>query len=119
MPKPTTATSLPKLYARTRWSAEDARRFLASWRSEEMSLSAFARQHGVRPRRLYLWRNKLRQAIPPPPITFKEISLPHSTIETAGALEVVLRSGVKVRVGPTFDQVALRRLLEVLATVSA
>jgi hypothetical protein len=116
MPKLSSASPLSKLFKRDRWSAVEARQFLASWPSERISLCAFARQHGVDPRRLYWWRGRLGQATPPG-ISFKEISLPQS--EVPPTLEVVLRSGLVVRVGKSFDEAALRRLLEVLTSVTA
>lgn len=118
MSKLNSARRSPKQSKRTRWSAEDARRLLAKWPAGEMSLSAFARRLGVRPRRLYRWREKL-QKVTPPQISFKEISLPRSAVDPPGPLEIVLRSGAVVRVGKSFDESALRRLLEVLASAPA
>lgn len=104
---------ISELARRDRWTAADAQSILEFWPSSELSLSAFARRHGIDPRRLYWWRGRLRQTAGTP-ISFKEVKLPHATSEGSGTFEVVLRSGLVVRVANSFDAAALRRLIAAL-----
>lgn len=118
MPK-TLSLAMSELLRRDRWTAADAQRILELWPSAELSLSAFARRHGVDPRRLYWWRGRLRlRQTASAAISFEEVKVPRTTTEGTGtdtaAFEVVLRSGLVLRVGNSFDEVALRRLMSVL-----
>ena len=104
---------ISELLRRDRWTAGDAQSILEFWPSSELSLSAFARRHSVDPRRLYWWRGRLRQTAGAA-ISFEEVKLPRATIEGGGTFEVVLRSGLVVRVASSFDAAALRRLIAAL-----
>jgi hypothetical protein len=42
-----------------RWSAEDARNVLASWRTSGLSMSAFGAKHGLAAQRLGWWKKRL------------------------------------------------------------
>lgn len=114
MSKLPTVTS--ELLRGDRWTTTDAQRIFDLWRSSGMSLSAFAGRHGIKPSRLYWWRGRLRQTAGAA-ITFKEVKAPRpppAPPPGSVALEVVLHSGLVVRVGSSFDAVALGRLLAVL-----
>jgi hypothetical protein len=79
------------------------------------------RDHRIRcvdPRRLYWWRGRLQRPAAAA-ISFEEIALPRARGERSVALEVVLRSGLVVRVDNSFDAVALQRLICVLGKVPA
>lgn len=44
---------------RRHWSADEAARVLAACEQNERSIAAFARRHGLNPKRLYWWRARL------------------------------------------------------------
>jgi len=85
-----------------------------------LTLSAFAARQGLNLHRLYQWRRRLGASAPKPP-TSEEV--PRSQVakrppEPARAvherLELVLSSGLIVRVGESFNAETLRRLLDVV-----
>jgi hypothetical protein len=107
----------PSRFNRPRWTEQEARAALAALARSRQSVSAFAAEHGLDPQRLYSWRRRLGGA---EPTTFRELIVRPSSAAslgpTAGApFEIVLASGVVVRVPESFDSAALERLLEVLA----
>jgi transposase-like protein len=99
--------------SRPRWTIADARAALSALDDSRLSVAAFAVREGLDPQRLYMWRRRFRAAGPKSVPAFVEV---HAA--TAASLEVVLRAGHTVRVPPSFDATALRRLLEVLDEVS-
>lgn len=100
---------LSKLSRSNYWREADAKRILECWTSSDLSLSAFAEREGLKPGRLYRWRGRLR-APAAVATAFKEISLPR---ESRAPFELVLRSGLVLRIGNGFDDGALRRLVSV------
>jgi transposase-like protein len=46
---------------RRRWTERDGRRALAAWRRSGLSVSEFARRHGLNPQRLSWWSKQLGQ----------------------------------------------------------
>jgi transposase-like protein len=100
--------SLP--FNRRRWTEQDARSALAALERSGKSVSIFAAEHGLDPQRLYMWRRRLAGG---ERTTFQEVIVRPSV--GAPAFEVLLASGVVVRVPSSFDGDALARLLEVLA----
>jgi transposase-like protein len=42
-----------------RWSEEEAQQMLAQWRESGLSLTAFARRHGLQTQRLCFWKKRL------------------------------------------------------------
>ncbi len=97
-------------FDRPRWTEQDARVALAALERSGKSVSVFAAEHGLDPQRLYMWRRRLAGG---ERTTFQEVIVGPSL--AASAFEVVLTSGVVVRVPSSFDGDALARLLEVLA----
>ena len=59
MDKQSGASELQEMVVSRRWREADARRVLEVVRESGQSLSAFARQHGFHPQRLYFWRAQL------------------------------------------------------------
>ncbi len=112
-PKVTDTTSLATASRLTYWHESDARRVLAACSASGRSLSAFAREHGLRPDRLYRWRRKLRGDEAPAfyPIQVVAEKVP-TYPEARNAMELVLRCGRRIILGPEFDAVVLRRLVE-------
>jgi transposase-like protein len=101
---------------RTRWTPERARQVLAELEGSEMSVGAFATERGLHPQRLYRWRQrmatKIRAATEAP--AFAEITVRGHDREPGGRFEIELARGRIVRVGPSFDAEALRRLVQLL-----
>jgi transposase-like protein len=100
---------------RPRWTEEDARAVLAALERSGKPLSVFAEEHGLDPQRLYAWRRRVAGG---DGTTFRELIVRRSTGPAAtvarDSFEVLLPSGVSVRVPPSFDAAALERLLVVL-----
>ena len=114
MPKP--ADRSP--FNRPRWTESQAREVIATLERSGKSVTAFAADHGLDPQRVYLWRRRVARG---DGTTFRELVVrPSAAVgERNGPFEVVLPSGVVVRIPASFDAVALSRLLEVLAQARA
>jgi hypothetical protein len=96
-----------------------------SWRASGLTAKQFAAEHGIRAGTLVWWSWRLgmkakqplaaRTKSPPakiattPPLTFLEM-----TAVYAEPIEVVLPSGLRVRVGDGFAERTLARVLDVL-----
>ena len=96
---------------RRRWTAEDARDALEAQARSGLSRAKFAAQEGFEAHRLYWWSRRLEQA--GHRAEFVEL-VPSSRRSERGPFEIVLRSGLVVRVGEDFDSAALARLLTTL-----
>ena len=108
-------------FNRPRWTEQEARAALAALSRSRKPVSVFAAEHGLDPQRLYAWRRRLGGA---ESTTFRELIVDPSTRVSLGpsdgsCFEIVLASGVVVRVPGSFDTAALARLLEVLAQARA
>jgi transposase-like protein len=109
---------------RRRWTEQDARRVLAALDRSGQSVRAFAEGHGIDPQRLYLWRRRFASVAGGDATTFQELTVPPSRASSVdrgvtAAFEIVLASGVVVRVPASFDMVSLERLLHVLTRAHA
>jgi hypothetical protein len=102
-------------FDRLRWTEQDARNALADLHRSGKTVSVFAAEHGLDPQRLYSWRRRLGGA---ERIAFQELivrlAARISFADGDAPFEVVLPSGVVVRVPASFNSAALERLLEVL-----
>jgi hypothetical protein len=110
MSKPT--ATIPR---RRRWRIAEARSVLAALASSKLSLPEFAAQEGLEPQRLRRWRSRLageahRPAPPPPVIELR----PSPNLRPVEPIEIVLASGVVVRVSEAIDPAALARLVTAL-----
>jgi transposase-like protein len=108
-------------FNRLRWTEQDARDALAALERSGKTVSIFAAEHGLNPQRLYAWRRRLGGA---EPTTFQEVIVRPSARVSLGngeraLFEIVLCSGVVVRVPSCFEAAELARLLEVLAQARA
>jgi transposase-like protein len=106
----------PRTRTRQRWQ-----RLVELWRRSGLSVPAFCRRHRLAAPSFYAWRRKLRQEQPPannaaapPPVTFLPVHVRYETPEPPPPLELILPSGLCLRVPPGFDPAALRHLLAVL-----
>jgi transposase-like protein len=100
------------------------RRKLQLWKDSGLSVRAFCDQHGLAEPSFYYWRERIRQADldaapvqPTTPASTEQpvpLFLPIRLAAVPEPIEVVLADGTLVRVPPSFDADALRRLLAVL-----
>jgi len=95
------------------WSEADARAVFVELAASGLSLSEFARREGIEEGRLYRWRRIVAETAPrntSPPPSPPVIELRSST-RVAERVEIVLPSGVTLRVAETIDAAALARLI--------
>lgn len=99
------------------WSVADARAALVEQAASGLSLSDFARREGIVAGRLYRWRRELGEklehstaASPPQPAVI-ELRANTRAVER---VEVMLASGVTLRVAETIEPAALARLIAAL-----
>ena len=91
-------------------------RLLIEHESSDLSLAAFARQNGVAPHRLYHARRASRKReVLKASGGFAEVRVVEPGEPSPSAVELLLTSGLVIRVGRGFDEVVLRRLLGLLA----
>lgn len=96
---------------RPRWTAEDARAALEAQAESGLSRARFAAQEGIEAHRLYWWSRRLGEV----EHRAEFVELVPSRAGSEGArFEVVLRSGLVVRVGEDFEPAALVRLITTL-----
>ena len=84
---------------------------------EQGSLNAFATRHDLDPSRLYRWQKKFDESSTDESVGFREVEMIEACEFSSckdDRIEIVLPSGYVVRVGPSFDDIALRRTLAVL-----
>lgn len=98
------------------WSTADARAVFVEQAASGLSLSAFARREGLEEGRLYRWRRELAGEAKRP---WAAASQPAVIELRAGPrpaerVEIVLASGVTLRVAETIDPSALARLVTAL-----
>jgi hypothetical protein len=105
---------------RSRWTAREAKKVLQAQAESGLPLSAFAAREGLNPHRLYRWRARLGAIAPMPP-AFEEVRGVETALQRTEPappaqerLEIVLCSGVVVRVAESFNAEALLRLLDVV-----
>ena len=99
----------PSPFDRPRWSVDDAREVVAALERSGQSVSVFAAEHGLDPQRVYGWRRRIGARAER--TTFRELTVPTES----SSFEVMLASGLRVRVPHDFDSEALVRLFEALA----
>ena len=97
------------LGVRRRWRAAEAEGLLAELESSGLSVSEFAEREGLDAQRLYRWRAQLATTGAARGPAFVEVKAAAAT-----GLEVVLRSGVVVRVPNGFCEDSVRRLVGLL-----
>ncbi|MBK6517314.1 MAG: transposase [Polyangiaceae bacterium] len=93
-----------------RWTREEARAALSELKSSGLTLAAFARSAGIHPQRLHTWRQRLGEDRVAAAPVFVEVH--RRALEP---IEVVLRSGVVLRVSETVDVRVLRRIADALS----
>ncbi|HEY2733725.1 MAG TPA: hypothetical protein VGI70_07055 [Polyangiales bacterium] len=76
-----------------------------------LSLRAFAAREGLNPHTLWSWKAKLRSVTPTPP-SFVAVTVQPPREEP---IEIVLPSGVTLRVAAHFDETTLTRVVRALS----
>lgn len=106
------------------WHEEDARLVVAAWADSGLTMAGFARHYGFNVKRLHRWRRRLEDDESVTGPSFHEVRVvdPIATIfeDTAtqeAMFEVVVRGERRVRLGPTFDERALAKVIRVLESV--
>lgn len=97
------------------WRARDARVVVEAWRESGETRAAFARRHGIEPKRLSRWVAELEgpgEAVRFHPVRLVEAARPD---ERGEPIEIVLGDGCSVRVPAGFAAEDLERVLRVLA----
>lgn len=107
---------LRRLAAGRYWGEKEGRAALAAFEASGLTQVAFRRQTGIAAQRLKWWRHRLGATIEPAGrIEFVPVEVtPRVPAGAEAAMEIVLGE-IRVRVGPSFEPGALRRLLAVLA----
>jgi hypothetical protein len=99
------------------WQVEDARVAVEAWKASGERLPAFAKRHGIKPRRLRQWATRLEAA---EEITFHPVRVVESRWEEkaqGNPIEIVMGEGRTVRVPPGFHIQDLERVLSVLSVL--
>jgi transposase-like protein len=78
-----------------------------------ISVGRFCQEQQITEQSFYVWRKRLRQ---PEPVRFALVESGAAPTETAAepALELVLKTGERLRIGRGVDEAALRTVLTVL-----
>jgi transposase len=109
---------------RRRWSDEDKARIVAESLDPATSSSAVARRYGLHASQLFVWRQQLQRSASSAaavggsgfvPVVLAEDGAPPA--EAAGRMEIALGPAM-VRVGADVDAAALRRVLEVVRSLT-
>jgi transposase-like protein len=108
--------SLEWIARQRRWTAQEAEAVLASAERSDLSLRAFAVEHGLDVQRLYRWKKELRgEGGDVEPVRFEELVVRRSDAEhDAARIEVVVPPGYVVRIRAGFDESTLRRVIAAL-----
>ena len=93
------------------WTVEEARQLLGAWERSGLTMAAFCRKRGIRPRRLYWWRSKLAAWSQKPEPTeqptpdgehgchlVEAVVVPSSSAPPSAAVMLHLRSGDRIEV---------------------
>lgn len=89
--------------ARDPWDADEAQRVLAAAGQSGLSLSAFARRHGLSDRQLYWWRAQFRSHPDLEPVSRSFVRVDTQSVPSreSSGVEIVV-ADVRVRVAPGF-----------------
>ena len=92
---------------------EDWRERIAAQERSGVSVKRFCEERGLTEQSFYFWRKRLRKQAPMR-FALVETGVTPRERATEVALELVLTTGERVRIGPGVDLTTLRRVLEAL-----
>jgi transposase-like protein len=120
---PRKRAAAPSYSTRRRWTATEARAALAALAASGLSVNKFARREGLDEERLYRWRRRIAgerrsRATEPTPAARSSPELIEIRPRAAEPVEIVLVSGVVLRVSERADVAALARLVAALGRPS-
>lgn len=106
---------------RRRWSDEEKLRIVTESLAGPRLASATARRHGISAGQLFTWRRELRvqpqqPGVEPPQMVRVRVEDAPKASGAPSMVEIILPSGVRLVVAPDIDLVALRRIMNVMAT---
>ena len=115
---PITSSALRRSTVRDPWTGDEARTALAAAGQSGLSLSAFARRHGLSDRNLYWWRTRLRshpdvESASRPFVRVRTHAVPS---REASGVEIVVSDTV-IRVAPGFDAHTLAQAVATLRSL--
>jgi transposase-like protein len=90
------------------------RQIMAQQQQSGLSVRAICEQHGISEYSFYQWRKRLAQQLP---VKFALVEAGRNGYVPGEAVEVILHSGDRLRVGPDVDAATLRLVLNVLREV--
>lgn len=97
-----------------RWDESKAKSMLAEWRRSGGSIERFAHERGLSAKRLYSWRKKLEAPKGKLVRAIVRATTPSTLSASSTPIEIVLRTGQRVRVARDFDEQALARVVDTL-----
>jgi len=112
---------IARLFQHKHWTTEVAEEVIYAWRQSGMTKKEFSHRFDVKPYRLEHWDRRLRKekASGSTPVKLHPVKVTRSqrpeSSDDAGTglgIEMVLPSGVVLRIGDRFDAATLRRVLE-------
>lgn len=90
------------------------RGWIQTWRASGLSVRAFCGRHRLAEPSFYAWRRELQRRDAESPAFVPVRVVPDDRPVGDGRVEVLLRGGRSVRVGPGFDAATLRQVVAVL-----
>ena len=114
---------------RRRWSLQDKLRIVDETLQPGVTVTEVARRHGLAPSVVFTWRRLAREGRlgDAGPTSFVPVEIAPVPVQTTpvgssprrtGLIEIVLRHGRRVRVDREVDAEALRRVLQVMESLS-
>jgi hypothetical protein len=104
---------LAEVARRSYWREDDARRIVEAWRDSGEPISRFARSLGVDWRRVSRWAARLGPSVETR-LRFHPVRVVDEDTHRAGAIDIDVGHGRRVRVAPGFAADDLRRVLVIL-----
>ena len=111
-PRKNNQAQLKTVLASTYWRAKDAELVLDAWRQSGLSLSRFAKEHGLSRSRLLRWRSVLKGR--ENSIRFHPVRVKAVEAQREDTLELILGGGRRVSVRRGFDATFLETLVRVV-----